>query len=111
MILYTSKQSKGTVKNMMKALKFSNATTQIHIDVSDGNTSISVDTNDPTFGILNSNGEAHAYKLVKYGTNADKSWFAAYNGAVTGAGTLGGMKGYLATVTTHSEATLLKTVL
>ena len=34
------------------------------------------------------------------------SWFAAYNGAVTGAGTLGGMKGYLATVTTSEEATL-----
>ena len=108
MILYTSKQNSGTVKNMMKALKFSSATTQVHIDVSDGNTSISVDHNDPTFGILNSNGEAHAYKLVKYGTNADKSWFAAYNGAVTGAGTLGGMKGYLATVTTTQEATLLK---
>ena len=108
MILYTSKQSKGTVKNMIKALKFSSATTQVHIDVSDGNTSISVNHNDPTFGILNSNGEAHAYKLVKYGTNSDKSWFAAYNGAVTGAGTLGGMKGYLATVTTSQEATLLK---
>ena len=108
MILYTSKQSKGTVKNMIKALKFSSATTQVHIDVSDGNTSISINHNDPTFGILNSNGEAHAYKLVKYDTNSDKSWFAAYNGAVTGAGTLGGMKGYLATVTTSQEATLLK---
>ena len=88
MVLYSAVQNKGTVKNMIKALKFSSATTQVHIDVSDGKTSITVDTNDPTFGILNSNGEAHAYKLVKYGSSSDKSWFAAYNGAVQGAGTL-----------------------
>ncbi len=108
MVLYLTKQEKGAVKTMITNLKFTSATTQIHIDVSDGNTSISVDPNDKTFGILNSNGEAHAYKLVKYASGADTSWFAAYNGAVTGAGTLGGMKGYLATVTTTQEATLLK---
>ena len=108
MVLYQTTQSKGTVKTMIKNLRFTGATTQIHIDVSDGSTSIQVDPNDKTFGILNSDGEAHAYKLVQYGSSSDKSWFAAYNGAVTGAGTLGGMKGYLATVTTSQEATLLK---
>lgn len=52
---------------------------------------------------MNAGGEAHIYK---YEDNKI-SWLDAYHYAVTGAGTLGGFKGYLATVTTQREALLL----
>ena len=117
LILYTNDQSANAIKTMLKNIKFTSAVTQVHIDVTKGTTSqaiiddlVSTDTTKVTFGVLNSNGEAHAYKLMeapKTGGTHNLTWNQAFVAAVTGEDTLGGMKGYLATVTSQDEANIL----
>lgn len=100
----TSKVPKSTVSAMLKDVKFSSGTTSVNIAVTDGDTSINVSSTDTTFGIVNEHGEAHLYKYIK----GSKTWIGAYSEAVSGIYMLGGFKGYLATVTTQTEAELLK---
>ncbi len=98
---------KEDVSNILQKVKYSSATTAINIAVTDGDTQgISVSSSDTTFGIVNSDGSAHIYKFVLFGSEK-KNWDAAYSEAVSGKYTLGGFKGYLATITSVNEATLL----
>ena len=103
LVLYDPKVSKETVSDMLQQIKFSASTTSVNIAVTDGDTTIEVSSDDATFGIMGNNGEAHIYKYV---TNT-KTWIGAFHDAVTATDTLGGFKGYLATVTTSEEAELL----
>ncbi|MCR5701001.1 MAG: Ig-like domain-containing protein [Lachnospiraceae bacterium] len=105
MVRYTSAQTKNTIITMLQTIKFSDTTTQIHIDVTYGNTSASMESVD-NFGVLNADGEAHVYKLIDHGSNI--SWIAAFDATVKATDRLGGLKGYLATVTTSEEANLVK---
>lgn len=111
LIHYDSNQDIDVIKNMLITIKFSSDTTQVHIDVTNGDTNgININNTDSTFGILNANdenGEAHAYKYVTFSNTESNDWISAFNGAVTGTDTLGGLKGYLATITSKNEATLL----
>ena len=105
MIRYTGAKDKTTLVNAIKAVKFTSATTQVHIDVTYGNTSESM-TGVENFGVLNADGEAHVYKLMDHESSI--SWIQAFSDTVNGSDTLGGLKGYLATVTTSAEADLVK---
>ena len=105
MIRYTTAPSKADIIAAIEAVKFTGTTTQVHIDVTYGETTDSMQGVD-NFGVLNADGEAHVYKLIDNGSAI--SWIAAFNGAVHGTDTLGGLKGYLATVTTREEAALVR---
>jgi len=111
MVHYDAAQSNETIKSMLKDIKFTSGTTQVHIDVTTGDTTDSIsndfDATNVTFGILNSNGEAHAYKYIAFEANNQTDWIHAYDNAVNGGDSLGGLKGYLATVTTRDEANIL----
>ena len=108
LILYEAPQTNAAIKQMLTKVKFASGTTQVHIDVTTGDTSntmkAQVESSTTTFfGVLNSNGEAHAYQFIAQ----TKNWFGAFDEAVRGTDTLGGLKGYLATVTTRDEADML----
>ena len=105
MIRYTEAKSQNDIKSVLKNIKFDASTTQIHIDVTYGSTTESMNNVD-NFGVLNADGEAHVYKLIK--TDSNISWIQAFDGAVKSSDTLGGLKGYLATVTTSAEAELVR---
>lgn len=105
MIRYTTATSKADIIAAIEAVKFTGTTTQVHIDVTYGETTDSMQGVD-NFGVLNADGEAHVYKLINHGSAI--SWIAAFDGAVHGTDTLGGLKGYLATVTTREEAALVR---
>jgi len=110
LILYDQALSASEIKETLKAIRFSENVYQVHIDVTEGTTSLDVSTEDATFGILNANdenGEAHAYKYVTFSSEQSRDWISAYHNATTGGGTIGGLKGYLATITTSRESTLV----
>lgn len=112
MILYSTAPSNDTIKSVLQTIKFSSDTTQVHFDVTTGETTTSImndinNTSTVTFGIKNAEGVAHAYKYVAFTSGDTKSWLYAFHKSVTGTDTLGGLKGYLATVTTSTEANLL----
>ncbi|MBR1568246.1 MAG: hypothetical protein IJ648_04720, partial [Lachnospiraceae bacterium] len=105
MIRYTTAKSASDIIAAIKAVKYTGTTTQVHIDVTYGATTASMESV-TNFGVLNADGEAHVYKLIK--SERAISWIAAFDGAVHGTDTLGGLKGYLATVTTREEAALVR---
>lgn len=105
MIRFTAAKSKDEIIATIKAVRYTELTTQVHIDVTFGETSNTMeDVNN--FGVLNADGEAHVYKLIDHESKI--SWIQAFNDTVNGADTLGGLKGYLATVTTRDEAELVR---
>lgn len=105
MIRYTSAVNKDTIVAAIQSVKFSSSTTQVHIDVTVGSTTDSM-SGTTNFGVLNADGEAHVYKLIKHGSSI--SWIDAFSNTVNAADTIGGLKGYLATVTTADEAMMVR---
>ncbi len=109
LILFDNKVSNAELKTILTKVKFAPGTTRVHIDLTTGETTADMKeqvASDTTtfFGVLNSNGEAHAYQFKK----GQKNWIEAFHEAMSGTDTLGGLKGYLATVTTQDEAVMLK---
>ncbi|MBR2087570.1 MAG: InlB B-repeat-containing protein, partial [Oscillospiraceae bacterium] len=112
MVLYDNdkKQTKDQIKEMLQKICYQDSTTHVHIDVATGDTTDDIltqikNTTQVTFGVQNADGEAHAYK---YMSGLSKNWIQVYDEANKGTATLGGLKGYLATVTTTGEAEMLK---
>lgn len=105
MIRYATAADKATIVNAVKGIKFSSDTTQVHIDVTLGDTTESM-SGPENFGVLNADGEAHVYKLINNGSPI--SWIDAFDKSVKATDTIGGLKGYLATVTTADEANMVK---
>ena len=99
MIRYTSAVNKDTIVAAIQSVKFSSSTTQVHIDVTVGSTTDSM-SGTTNFGVLNADGEAHVYKLIKH-DGSSISWIDAFSN-------IGGLKGYLATVTTADEAMMVR---
>ena len=106
MIRYTSAVNKDTIVAAIQSVKFSSSTTQVHIDVTVGSTTDSM-SGTTNFGVLNADGEAHVYKLIKH-DGSSISWIDAFSNTVNAADTIGGLKGYLATVTTADEAMMVR---
>ena len=70
MIRFTAAKSKDEIIATIKAVRYTELTTQVHIDVTFGETSTTMeDVNN--FGVLNADGEAHVYKLIDHENQLD----------------------------------------